>query len=60
MVAMAGKETSALVQVFGRRQERGSARSTDRRPKSAKARNRGKWGAGGAAGAMGILSRVRA
>jgi hypothetical protein len=26
----------------------------DRRPKSAKARNRGKWGTGGAAGAMEI------
>ena len=31
-----------------------STRSDDRRPKSAKARNRGKWGTGGAAGAMEI------
>ena len=37
---------SPIVQVFGRRQERGSARSTDRRPKSAKARSRGKLGTG--------------
>jgi len=33
---------SHIVQVFGRRQESGSARSTDRRPKSAKARSRGR------------------
>src|SRR6267143_490272 len=31
----------------------------DRRPKSAKARNRGKWGTGGAAGAYGDLAAVR-
>jgi len=31
-----------------------STRFDDRRPKSAKARNRGKWGTGGAAGAMEI------
>jgi Ca2+/H+ antiporter len=30
-----------------------------RRPKSAKARNRGKWGTGGAAGAYGDLAAVR-
>jgi hypothetical protein len=42
------------VLVFGRRQEEGSARSTDRRPKSAKARSRGKLGTGSAAGAMEI------
>src|SRR4029077_16675104 len=30
-----------------------------RRPKSAKARNRGRWGTDGAAGAMGILPRAR-
>ena len=32
---------TACVQVFGRRQQGVSARSTDRRPKSAKARSRG-------------------
>jgi hypothetical protein len=37
---------SGIVQVFGRRQQGGSARSTDRRPKSAKARSRGKFGTG--------------
>src|SRR6202047_3551701 len=31
-----------------------------RRPKSAKARNRGRWGTDGAVGAMGILPRARA
>jgi hypothetical protein len=31
-----------------------STRCGGRRPKSAKARNRGKWGTGGAAGAMEI------
>ena len=36
--------TSVIVLVFGRRQQGGSARSTDRRPKSAKARSRGKLG----------------
>jgi GNAT superfamily N-acetyltransferase len=45
---------SLVVLVFGRRQEEGSARSTDRRPKSAKARSRGKLGTGSAAGAMEI------
>ena len=45
---------SESVLVFGRRQEEGSARSTDRRPKSAKARSRGKLGTGSAAGAMEI------
>jgi hypothetical protein len=34
-----------------------STRSCGRRPKSAKARNRGKWGTDGAAGAMEILLR---
>jgi len=33
---------SLFVLVFGRRQQGGSARSTDRRPKSAKARSRGR------------------
>jgi hypothetical protein len=37
-----------------------STRSCGRRPKSAKARNRGKWGSCGAAGAMGIRPRRRA
>jgi hypothetical protein len=44
---------SAVVLVFGRRQERSSARSTDRRPKSAKARSRGRLG-GGVAASYGI------
>ena len=39
--------------------KRGSASSTDRRPKSAKARSRGKLGAGQAAGAMRIQCRCR-
>ena len=34
---------SAVVQVFGRRHGMPSTRSGDRRPKSAKAGNRGKW-----------------
>jgi hypothetical protein len=34
-----------------------STRCGGRRPKSAKARNRGKWGTGGAAGAMEIQPR---
>jgi len=34
-----------------------SPRSDSRRPKSAKAGNRGKWGSDGAAGAMGIWRR---
>jgi len=45
---------SLIVLVFGRRQQGGSARSTDRRPKSAKARSRGKLGTGQAAGAKRI------
>src|ERR1700720_4743250 len=36
-----------------------STRCGGRRPKSAKARNRGKWGTGGAAGAYGDLAAVR-
>src|SRR6266446_7100868 len=36
-----------------------SPRTGGRRPKSAKARNRGKWGTGGAAGAYGDLAAVR-
>src|ERR1700746_2971344 len=43
---------SPSVLVFGRRQEGGATRSTDRRPKSAKARSRGKLGTGSAAGAF--------
>jgi hypothetical protein len=42
------------VQVFGRRHNDPSTRSGGRRLKSAKARNRGKWGSVGAAGSMGI------
>jgi hypothetical protein len=42
------------VQVFGRRHDDPSTRCGGRRPKSAKARSRGKLGTGGAAGAMGI------
>ena len=45
---------SPNVLVFGRRRQGSSARSTDRRPKSAKARSRGKLGTGLAASAMGI------
>jgi hypothetical protein len=41
---------SLHVQVFGCRQQGGCARSTGRRPKSAKARSRGKFGTGWAAG----------
>jgi hypothetical protein len=47
---------TACVLVFGRRQQRGSTRSTHRRPKSAKARSRGKLGSGQAAGATRIQS----
>jgi len=36
-----------------------STRCGGRRPKSAKARNRGKWGTGGAAGVYGDLAAVR-
>src|SRR5260370_34060436 len=36
--------TAGIVQVFGRRQDVLSTRSCGRRPKSAKARNRGGWG----------------
>ena len=36
-----------------------STRCGGRRPKSAKARSRGKWGTGGAAGAYGDLAAVR-
>jgi hypothetical protein len=42
---------SARVQVFGRRSDELSTRSSGRRLKSAKARNRGRWGTVGAAGA---------
>src|SRR5260370_42139425 len=38
------RAVSACVQVFGRRQDVLSTRSCGRRPKSAKARNRGGWG----------------
>ena len=40
------------VQVFGCRHDEAIHALCGRRPKSAKARNRGKWGTGGAAGAM--------
>ena len=45
---------SRVVQVFGRRDDGLTTRSGGRRPKSAKARSRGKLGTGGATGAMGI------
>src|ERR1700758_116619 len=48
-LAANGPKLCWTVLVFGRRQEEGSARSTDRRPKSAKARSRGKLGTGPAA-----------
>jgi len=40
---LAGVRWSQIVQVFGRRQIRHCARSANRRPKSAKARSRGKF-----------------
>jgi hypothetical protein len=43
-----------LCRFLGRRHETSSTGCGGRRPRSAKARNRGKWGAGGAAGAMNI------
>jgi hypothetical protein len=52
--ALANSEPSTHVQVFGRRDGMPSTRSGDRRPKSARAGNRGKWRTGGAADAMGI------
>jgi hypothetical protein len=45
---------SACVQVFGRRDDGLTTDCGGRRPKSAKARSRGKLGTGGATGAMGI------
>jgi hypothetical protein len=45
---------SASVQVFGRRDYGLTTDCGGRRPKSAKARSRGKLGTGGATGAMGI------
>jgi hypothetical protein len=49
------KLMSLVVQVFGPGMTTLSTRSCGLRPKkSAKARNRGKWGSGGAAGAMEI------
>ena len=45
---------TAIVQVFGRRHDEPSTPCGGRRPKSAKARSRGKFGTDGAAGAMGI------
>jgi hypothetical protein len=47
-------DMSASVQVFGCRHDDAIHALDGRRPKSAKARNRGRWGADGAAGAMGI------
>jgi len=45
------------VQVFERRGYETCTRWCGRRSKSAKARNRGQWGTGGAAGAMEIWPR---
>jgi hypothetical protein len=45
---------SGVVQVFGRRDYGLTTDCGGRRPKSAKARSRGKLGTGGATGAMGI------
>jgi hypothetical protein len=50
---------TALVQVLDAGLTRLSTRSDDRRPKSAKARNRGKWGTGGAAGVWRFNRAVR-
>jgi hypothetical protein len=47
-------QTSVHVQVFGRRDDGLTTDCGGRRPKSAKARSRGKLGTGGATGAMGI------
>ena len=48
------REKSVVVQVFGCRHDEPSTRSGGRRLKSAKARDRGRWGAVGAAGSTGI------
>jgi hypothetical protein len=59
MVARAGKESRLLCRFSDAGMTRLSTRCGGRRPKSAKARNRGKWGTGGAAGAYGDLAAVR-
>ena len=45
MVLFVAAHESAVVQVFGRRSDGFSTHSDGRRPKSAKARNRGMWAA---------------
>jgi hypothetical protein len=52
--ALANAGPSTHVQVFGRRDYGLTTDCGGRRPKSAKARSRGKLGTGGATGAMGI------
>jgi len=52
--ALANSEPSTHVQVFGRRDDDLTTDCGGRRPKSAKARSRGKLGTGGATAAMGI------
>jgi hypothetical protein len=54
MIDQPREQMAASVQVFGRRHDDAIHALGGRRPKSAKARNRGKWGTGGAAGAMEI------
>jgi hypothetical protein len=53
-VGIAHRLMSVVVQVFGRRYDGLTTDCGGRRPKSAKARSRGKLGTGGATGAMGI------
>src|SRR5258707_4877128 len=48
---------SAIVQVFGRRHDEPSTRCGGRRPKSAKARSRGRLGTRGAKGGIGVCWR---
>ena len=51
--------TSGYVQILGRLDDGLSTRTHGRRPRSAKARNRGMWSAGGAACPMGIWFGLR-
>jgi hypothetical protein len=54
-IVLAISQMSAFVQVFGRRHDEGIDALSGRRPKSAKARNRGERSCGGgSASAMGI------
>jgi hypothetical protein len=57
IVSSVPRHTSVVVQVFGRRNAKTMRALGDRRLKSAKARNRGKWGTDGATGSMGTWPR---